>query len=260
MCNKKESSSSNDYRREAIVSFEPIEENAEKYNVYYNQIAKNDQSDKPACYANNQSFPQASSKRKSLYSYYSSNIPSDFKKRIRVCQNCKVTNSPSWRKSPCGKYILCNACGLYAKLHNRSRPFVSMRDGRTKVIKRHTPQAISCYFCKEIKGVRPRIEANGRMCCDFCWNNLIMQNQSSYYPQNDYGVINYGSSYQPSSYESYDINNRNFALYFPKEPIFEHAQPLPHEDFYKVTELVNFKSEYNDEDNNQEQKYEWNKK
>ncbi|KAJ2801461.1 GATA type transcriptional activator of nitrogen-regulated proteins [Coemansia guatemalensis] len=48
-----------------------------------------------------------------------------------VCFNCGVTATPLWRRDPNGNTI-CNACGLYYKLHNVPRP-ISMK--RT-VIKR----------------------------------------------------------------------------------------------------------------------------
>ncbi|KAK3829325.1 MAG: hypothetical protein J3Q66DRAFT_274854, partial [Benniella sp.] len=47
-----------------------------------------------------------------------SNVESENK----VCHNCGATESPSWRRCPQGKLLLCNACGLYHKLHGRPRP------------------------------------------------------------------------------------------------------------------------------------------
>lgn len=41
------------------------------------------------------------------------------------CINCQQTKTPLWRKNENGQPI-CNACGLYAKLHNKNRP-VEMR-------------------------------------------------------------------------------------------------------------------------------------
>ncbi|KAK4521944.1 uncharacterized protein ATC70_004483 [Mucor velutinosus] len=38
-----------------------------------------------------------------------------------VCSNCDATSTPLWRRSADDK-ILCNACGLYLKLHNAPRP------------------------------------------------------------------------------------------------------------------------------------------
>jgi uncharacterized Zn finger protein (UPF0148 family) len=37
------------------------------------------------------------------------------------CANCHQTQTPLWRKDSKGQTI-CNACGLYAKLHHRDRP------------------------------------------------------------------------------------------------------------------------------------------
>ncbi|KAK3847172.1 MAG: hypothetical protein J3R72DRAFT_357569, partial [Linnemannia gamsii] len=41
------------------------------------------------------------------------------------CANCGQTETPLWRKDAKGQSI-CNACGLYSRLHQRDRP-VSMR-------------------------------------------------------------------------------------------------------------------------------------
>ncbi|EJU00517.1 glucocorticoid receptor-like protein, partial [Dacryopinax primogenitus] len=37
------------------------------------------------------------------------------------CSNCDTTNTPLWRKDADGS-TLCNACGLYMKLHGAPRP------------------------------------------------------------------------------------------------------------------------------------------
>ena len=36
------------------------------------------------------------------------------------CENCKTTNTPLWRRGP-NKTYLCNACGLYFKIHGTHR-------------------------------------------------------------------------------------------------------------------------------------------
>lgn len=38
-----------------------------------------------------------------------------------VCSNCNTTVTPLWRRGADGSY-LCNACGLYFKIHKKHRP------------------------------------------------------------------------------------------------------------------------------------------
>ena len=38
-----------------------------------------------------------------------------------VCQNCGTSTTPLWRRNELGA-TLCNACGLFLKLHGRARP------------------------------------------------------------------------------------------------------------------------------------------
>ncbi|KAG8900640.1 hypothetical protein FRB99_005833 [Tulasnella sp. 403] len=40
---------------------------------------------------------------------------------VTVCSNCSTTNTPLWRRDPDGN-PLCNACGLFYKLHGVTRP------------------------------------------------------------------------------------------------------------------------------------------
>ncbi|KAH7641535.1 gata transcription factor -like protein [Dermatophagoides farinae] len=49
------------------------------------------------------------------------------KPRDVQCTNCGVTQSSEWRRNVRGE-IVCNACGLYYKLHNRDRPIHMRRD------------------------------------------------------------------------------------------------------------------------------------
>ncbi|KAI1316537.1 hypothetical protein EDD11_009876 [Mortierella claussenii] len=44
-----------------------------------------------------------------------------------MCSNCKTTLTPLWRKDNAGE-ILCNACGLYYKLHHIHRPISLKRN------------------------------------------------------------------------------------------------------------------------------------
>ncbi|KAJ1859265.1 GATA type transcriptional activator of nitrogen-regulated proteins [Coemansia sp. RSA 1822] len=53
-----------------------------------------------------------------------------------VCFNCHVDTTPLWRRDTLGN-VICNACGLYYKLHNIARP-ISMKRA---VIKRRRRRA-----------------------------------------------------------------------------------------------------------------------
>ncbi|KAI9020879.1 GATA-type zinc finger transcription factor, partial [Phycomyces blakesleeanus] len=43
-----------------------------------------------------------------------------------MCSNCHTTTTPLWRRDSAGNTI-CNACGLYYKLHLVHRPVAMMR-------------------------------------------------------------------------------------------------------------------------------------
>ncbi|KAF9316142.1 Erythroid transcription factor [Podila horticola] len=64
----------------------------------------------------------------------------------KFCNNCGTTTTPSWRRCPQGRILLCNACGLYQKLHNRPRPYFKAKDGTIK-IHRTLPEHSPCVHC-----------------------------------------------------------------------------------------------------------------
>ncbi|PAV83439.1 hypothetical protein WR25_08678 isoform C [Diploscapter pachys] len=52
-----------------------------------------------------------------------------------VCSNCNGTNTTLWRRNSEGDPV-CNACGLYFKLHNVQRPVAMRKEGQLQTRKR----------------------------------------------------------------------------------------------------------------------------
>lgn len=57
-----------------------------------------------------------------------------------TCANCKTNKTSLWRRNNNGSPV-CNACGLYAKLHNCQRP-LTMRKDTVQTRKRKESQSL----------------------------------------------------------------------------------------------------------------------
>lgn len=68
--------------------------------------------------------------------YLSNRTSSDLKPT--ECSNCHTVKTPLWRKDPTGN-TLCNACGLFYKLHGTTRP-LSLK---TDIIKKRSSRRVS---------------------------------------------------------------------------------------------------------------------
>lgn len=120
-------------------------------------------------------------------------------KKMRVCSNCHVTSTPSWRKSPDGNQLLCNACGLYQKLHSVSRPFAVTPEGRTKAIKKDFIN-IPCCHCRSSFMCYRRQDMGNKNICDTCYNKTFRKRTKTFTHGSTNCYQKYGSeTYQMAS-------------------------------------------------------------
>ncbi|KAJ2551053.1 Sodium- and chloride-dependent GABA transporter 1 [Coemansia sp. RSA 1933] len=53
------------------------------------------------------------------------------------CANCCTAETPSWRRHPETQELLCNACGLYLRLHRKARPITMDESGNIQVVRKN---------------------------------------------------------------------------------------------------------------------------
>ncbi|KAJ1889154.1 hypothetical protein LPJ81_006187 [Coemansia sp. IMI 209127] len=53
------------------------------------------------------------------------------------CANCYTAETPSWRRHPDTQELLCNACGLYLRLHRKARPITVDESGNIQVVRKN---------------------------------------------------------------------------------------------------------------------------
>lgn len=101
----------------------------------------------------------------------------------RICSNCGSISTPSWRRCPEGRNLLCNACGLYQKLHKRPRPLMIREDGSVQVIRSINSSGMNiCQNCKTTETPIWRRSPDGKnqMLCNAC--ALYLKNHNSSRP------------------------------------------------------------------------------
>lgn len=145
------------------------------------------------------------------------------KPKIRVCTNCSTTNTPSWRRSKDGRLLLCNACGLYAKLHGRPRPFSKSIDGRTKALKPHF-ERFTCYNCR-LSGPKLFIQSNnGMLICRQCGEPEQWSLSYRNYSQPQEGSNYYQPQQQHSMYNNQMNNNQPLDTGFNSLNMLKHNE------------------------------------
>ncbi|KAJ2693483.1 hypothetical protein H4218_006019 [Coemansia sp. IMI 209128] len=84
-----------------------------------------------------------------------------------ICDNCEVTSTPLWRRSS-DDTLLCNACGLYYKLHHSHRPR-SLRtgSGRKDGAEEELPKTF-CSNCNTSNTPLWRRDDKGNPLCNAC--------------------------------------------------------------------------------------------
>ncbi|SCV71246.1 BQ2448_2834 [Microbotryum intermedium] len=92
-----------------------------------------------------------------------------------ICTHCSSIVTPLWRRGPDDE-LLCNACGLYQKLHGKSRPRAfakqptnskrSSNSAAAQAAASRTPP--SCFNCAATSTPMWRKDQGGNLCCNAC--------------------------------------------------------------------------------------------
>lgn len=122
------------------------------------------------------------------------------KTKHRICSNCQTTTTPSWRRGANSKNLLCNACGLYQKLHNRPRPYTVSSEGRTKALKSNSEKNV-CVACNNLFTPVENSGSNTNSMCNECHLYYKDSNLEPSYQQRPQEYYNYEMSYSQMPYE-----------------------------------------------------------
>lgn len=189
----------------------------------------------------------------SYYDAEQSKLPRELKRRAkqRVCANCQATSTPSWRRGGNGKTLLCNACGLYQKLHNRARPYSITAEGKTKALKGSYDKVI-CVACNHLFPVSEiKTSSNGTMCeaCAVYFNNQTVDGHAmkmqDKYPLDPSKYSMEASKYQGEKYspEKYPSEKYPPEKYppggFPSE---KYPHPLPDRQPYYMNAYADYEN------------------
>ena len=133
---------------------------------------------------------------------------------VVACQNCHTTTTPLWRRDANG-HTICNACGLYYKLHGYHRPF-ALKKGFIQRRKRVMP-ALTDQYTTSAPSPNSRVETSIQTASGFGITS---------------GSHTHGRHPLPVDFTSYSIpstqppNTNNEASFGPID-VAEQGRPLP---------------------------------
>ncbi|KAG0166103.1 hypothetical protein DFQ28_002767 [Apophysomyces sp. BC1034] len=84
-----------------------------------------------------------------------------------ICTNCGATSTPLWRRSA-DDDLLCNACGLYQKLHNAPRPKTLKPHNARKDARDDEASQLVCSNCSTTTTPLWRRDEEGAPLCNAC--------------------------------------------------------------------------------------------
>ncbi|GJJ75843.1 hypothetical protein EMPS_08201 [Entomortierella parvispora] len=90
----------------------------------------------------------------------------------KICANCQTLTTPSWRRCSQGKILLCNACGLYQKLHNVPRPTYVSKEGVVKIRRQPQQRDLPCTRCGTRTSLNSKRGPNNEVICNNCGETL----------------------------------------------------------------------------------------
>lgn len=142
-----------------------------------------------------------------------------------ACSNCNTTRTPLWRRAPDGKTI-CNACGLYQKARNSSRP-LRQKGPESMTEQPPQPATIPVHGEGTCPGGGSCDGTGGKATCQGCptLNNRILKASSTntagmQNPAPDTPAANHTAPYSPG-------NAQNMTTSSGIKPIIHEPQDAP---------------------------------